>query len=140
MAIGAGCTAYFGPVQPSTTQRESTLIGTFLCLRLRDSLDTIPISTRGSINRRLPSTGRPSSQSAAMGICGLLYMCLAVVASQHDPIITAFYERLLEKGKTPLQALVAIMGQLLHGIIGMLKTGTGFDAQRLFPNIRVEGV
>ena len=75
-----------------------------------------------------------------MDMCGLLYICLAVVASQHDPIITAFYERLLEKGKTPLCALVAIMGQLLHGIIGMLKTGTDFDAQRLFPNIRVEGV
>ena len=68
-----------------------------------------------------------------------LYMP-AVVASQHDPIIKAFYERLLEKGKKPLQALVAIMRKLLHGIIGMLKTGTDFDAQRLFPNIRVEGV
>ena len=68
-----------------------------------------------------------------------LYMP-AVVASQHDPIIKAFYERLLEKGKKPLQALVAIMRKLLHGIIGMLKAGTDFDAQRLFPNIRVEGV
>jgi transposase len=68
-----------------------------------------------------------------------LYMP-AVVASQHDPIIKAFYERLLEKGKKPLQALVAIMRKLLHGIIGMLKTGTDFDAQRLFPNIRVQGV
>ncbi len=68
-----------------------------------------------------------------------LYMP-AVVASQHDPIIKAFYERLLEKGKKPLQALVAIMRKLLHGIIGMFKTGTDFDAQRLFPNIRVEGV
>jgi hypothetical protein len=75
-----------------------------------------------------------------MDIFGLLYICLAVVASQHDPIITAFYERLLEKGKKPLCALVAIMGQLLHGIIGMFKTGTDFDAQLLFPNIRVEGV
>ena len=59
----------------------------------------------------------------------------AVVASQHDPIIKAFYERLLEKGKKPLCALVAIMRKLLHGIIGMFKTGTDFDAQRLFPNI-----
>ena len=72
-----------------------------------------------------------------MDMCALPYICLAVVASQHDPIITAFYERLLEKGKTPLCALVAIMGQLLHGIIGMFKTGTDFDAQRLFPNIRI---
>jgi hypothetical protein len=75
-----------------------------------------------------------------MDICGLLYICLAVVASQHDPIITAIYERLLEKGKKPLQALVAIMGQLGHGIIGMRKTWTDFDAQRLCPNIRAVGV
>ena len=68
-----------------------------------------------------------------------LYMP-AVVASQHDPIIKAFYERLLEKGKKPLCALVAIMRKLLHGIIGMFKTGTDFDAQLLFPNIRVQGV
>ena len=68
-----------------------------------------------------------------------LYMP-AVVASQHDPVIKAFYQRLLQRGKTPLQALVAIMRKLLHGIIGMFKTGTDFDAQRLFPNIRVQGV
>jgi hypothetical protein len=32
------------------------------------------------------------------------------------------------------------MDQLLHGIIGIFKTGTDFDAQTLFPNIRVQGV
>ena len=62
----------------------------------------------------------------------------AVVASQHDPIIKAFYERLVAQGKKPLQALLAIMGQLLHGIIGMFKTESDFDARRLFPNIRIE--
>ena len=65
-----------------------------------------------------------------------LYMP-AVVASQHDPIIKAFYERLLEKGKKPVCALVAVMRKLLHGIIGMFKTGTDFDAQKRFPNIRI---
>jgi hypothetical protein len=84
--------------------------------------------------------GRSEFQSAAMDMCALPYICLAVVASQHDPIITAFYERLLEKGKKPLCALVAIMGKLGHGIMGMFKTGTDFDAQTRFPNIRVQGV
>jgi hypothetical protein len=40
------------------------------------------------------------------------------------PIIKVFYERLLEKGKRPLQALVAIMDQLGCGIIGMFTAGT----------------
>jgi len=56
-----------------------------------------------------------------------LYMP-AVVASQHDPVIKAFYQRLLQRGKKPLQALVAIMRKLLVGIIGMFKSGTDFDA------------
>jgi len=75
-----------------------------------------------------------------MDICGLLYLCLAAVASQHGPMITGFYERLLEKGKKPRCALVATMRKMSHGIIGMLNTGTDFDAQLLRPNIRVEGV
>ena len=59
------------------------------------------------------------------------------VTSQHDPIIKAFSERLLEKEKKPIQALVAIMRKMLHGIIGVFKTGTDLDAQRLLPNIRI---
>jgi transposase len=87
------------------------------------------------------SIDRPAriSQRGNRDLRSALYMP-AVVASQHDPIITAFYERLLEKGKTALCALVAIMGQLLHRIMGMFKTGTDFDAQTLFPNIRVQGI
>lgn len=54
----------------------------------------------------------------------------ALVAVQHEPHVRAFYEQLLTKGKTKLQALVAVMRKLLHAIYGMLKTDTDFDGAK----------
>lgn len=64
-----------------------------------------------------------------------LYMP-ALVAVQHEPHVRAFYEQLLTKGKSKLQALVAVMRKLLHAIFGMLKTHTDFDGAkfRLLPH------
>ena len=66
-----------------------------------------------------------------------LYMP-AVVASQKDPIISVVYQNLISQGKKPMQALVAIMRKLLHGMLAMLKSQTDFDARLLFPHIEVE--
>jgi transposase len=54
-----------------------------------------------------------------------LYMP-ALVASRGEPHVRAFYEQLLAKGKTKLQAIVAVMRKLLLAIYGMLKTNTDF--------------
>jgi transposase len=54
----------------------------------------------------------------------------ALVAAQHDPHVRAFYQQLVAAGKTPLQALVAIMRKLLHAIYGMFKTSTDFDGAK----------
>jgi transposase len=59
----------------------------------------------------------------------ILYMP-ALVASQREPHVRAFYEQLLAAGKKPLQALVAVMRKLLHAIYGMLKTNTDFDGSK----------
>ncbi len=95
------------------------------------------------LDPRQHQSGTSVNWSARISKCGNRYLrsalyMPAVVASQHDPIIKAFYQRLIQQGKKPLQALVAIMRRLLHGIIGMLKTESDFDARRLFPNIRIE--
>lgn len=58
-----------------------------------------------------------------------LYMP-ALVATQHEPHVRAFYEQLLADGKKPLQAVVAVMRKLLHAIYGMLKTHTQFDGSK----------
>ncbi len=60
-----------------------------------------------------------------------LYMP-ALVAVQHDPHLRAFYQRLLQRGKLKMQALVAVMRKLLHAFHGMFKTHQPYDGAKLF--------
>jgi transposase len=57
----------------------------------------------------------------------VLYMP-ALVAVQHNPHVRAFFDKLVARGKTPLQAYVAVMRKLLHAIYGMFTTQTTFVA------------
>lgn len=54
----------------------------------------------------------------------------AMVASRHEPRVRAFYEKLLARGKKPMQALVAVMRKLLHAIHGMFQHGVDFDGSK----------
>lgn len=54
----------------------------------------------------------------------------AMVASQHEPRVRAFYEKLLARGKKPMQALVAVMRKLLHAIHGMFEHDADFDGAK----------
>lgn len=56
----------------------------------------------------------------------------ALVASQYEPNVRAFYKHLLKAGKKPLQALVAVMRKLLHAIFGMFKSGKEFDGEKFY--------
>lgn len=56
----------------------------------------------------------------------------AMVASQHEPRVQAFYEQLLARGKKPMQALVAVMRKLLHAIHGMFLRDADFDGTKFF--------
>lgn len=60
-----------------------------------------------------------------------LYMP-ALVAARRDPNVRAFYEKLVLKGKTKMQAIVAVMRKLLHAIHGMLRTDTDFAGEKFF--------
>ena len=50
----------------------------------------------------------------------------ALVATQHDPNIRAFYQKLVDHGRTKMQAIVAVMRKLLHALHGMLRTDSDF--------------
>jgi transposase len=63
-----------------------------------------------------------------------LYMP-ALVGSRCDPHMKAFYETLITRHKTRLQALVAVARKLLHAIYGVLRSTTPYDAGKLFPII-----
>lgn len=58
-----------------------------------------------------------------------LYMP-AVVASRTEPRVKAYYDELVERGKPPQVAHVAVMRKLLHAIHGMLRHGADFDGER----------
>jgi transposase len=56
----------------------------------------------------------------------------AIVAVRHEPHVQAFYEKLLARGKKPMQANVAVMRKLLHAIHGMLRNDQDFDGEKFF--------
>ena len=65
----------------------------------------------------------------------------ALVATQHDPDIATFYQKLVDRGKTKMQAIVAVMRKLLHALHGMLRTGSDFVEETLcHPLLTFEGV
>lgn len=56
----------------------------------------------------------------------------ALVASQKDKHVKAFYEHLINKGKKPMQAIVAIMRKLLLAIWGMFKHQQPWDGNKFY--------
>jgi len=56
-----------------------------------------------------------------------LYMC-AVVAMKWNPIVAAFSDRLLKRGKPQMKVVGASMRKLLHIVYGVLKSGKPFCA------------
>ena len=61
-----------------------------------------------------------------------LYMP-ALVAIRHEPHLRAFYQRLLARGKAPLQAIVAVMRKLLHAFFAMFRSDHSYDGSKLCP-------
>src|ERR1700726_1169503 len=59
----------------------------------------------------------------------------ALVAIRHEPYLQGFYQRLLGRGKTPLQAVVAVMRKLLHALFAMFQFHQPYDGSRLCPVI-----
>jgi transposase len=60
-----------------------------------------------------------------------LYMP-ALVAVRYEPNVRAFYQKLIARGKKPLQAIVAVMRKLLHAIYGMLRHDRDFEGEKFF--------
>lgn len=55
-----------------------------------------------------------------------LYMP-ALSATQHNPQLSAFYQLLLARGKTPKQAITAVMRKLVHLCYGVVKNQTPYQ-------------
>ncbi len=69
------------------------------------------------------SKGRRRIQGGRFDVRRVLYMA-ALTASRRNPVIKAFYERLITAGKLPKVALVACMRKLLTTLNAMVRTRT----------------
>lgn len=56
----------------------------------------------------------------------------ALVAVRHDPLVKAFYDQLVRRGKKKRQALTAVMRKYLTGLWACLRNGENFDTSKLF--------
>ena len=57
----------------------------------------------------------------------------AISAKRYNPIIQAFCDRLLQRGKHNMTVIGAAMRKLLHLAYGVVKSGKPFDANHLNP-------
>jgi transposase len=67
--------------------------------------------------------GRRSIRGGRAPVRAALYMA-ALVAARHNPVIRAFYQRLVGAGKAPKVALIACMHKLLTILNAMVRTMT----------------
>ncbi|NJL28817.1 MAG: IS110 family transposase [Thermoanaerobaculia bacterium] len=89
-------------------------------------LDPRHITSGSSVHRppRVSKVGNKHLRAA-------LYMP-ALCAAQFEPNVRAFVNKLIDRGKKPMQANLAVMRKLLHSIYGMLKHGQDFEGEKFF--------
>ena len=115
-----------GPITSSTILGETPHIDNFrsskaltafagLCPQIRQSGSSVSSSRTTKIGNR--------------AIRKSLYMA-AIAALRTNAIIRAFADRLRERGKRPMEVIVAAMRKLLVLVFGVLKTGRPFDPLR----------
>ncbi len=81
--------------------------------------------------------GRRTVWGGRAKLRAILYMA-ALVASRHNPIIAAFYQRLLDTGKAKKVALVACMRKLITILNAMMRTMTVWKSKNTLHPVPVE--
>jgi transposase len=77
-------------------------------------------------------SGKRMTWGGRADVRSVVYMA-ALVATRHNPVIKAFYARLLEAGKPKKVALVACMRKLLTILNAMLRSGQPWDDTKATP-------
>jgi transposase len=125
----------FGPTSALHTLAELTLLPADMDVRqwvAYAGLDPREYTSGTSVHKkvRISKAGNKHLRRA-------LYMP-ALVASVREPHLRAFYEHLLARSKTKMQALVATMRKLLHAIYGMFKHDQPFDGAKAYAALNAE--
>jgi transposase len=104
-----------GPVTSSTLLAELPELGTLNRQKIAALVGVAPFNKDSGRKR-----GKRRIFGGRAGVRRVLYMA-ALVAAKTNPIIRAFYERLLERGKLKKVALVACMRRLLVIMNAMIR-------------------
>ena len=107
-----------GPVSSMTLIAALPELGTLNRQKIATLVGVAPMNRDSGSYR-----GRRSIWGGRSRVRRALYMA-AMVAVQHNPVIKAFYDRLVEKGKPKKVAIIASMRKLLTIINAMLRDGT----------------
>jgi transposase len=111
-----------GRVTRNTALSELPELGTLTRRQIAALVGACPFS-RDSGKMR----GRREIWGGRASVRATFYMA-TLVASRHNPVIKAFYQRLLAAGKPKKVALVACMRKLLTILNAMVKAGTSWRA------------
>jgi transposase len=110
-----------GPVLSRTLLADLPELGRLSRREIAKLVGVAPLSRDSGTLR-----GRRFVQGGRAAVRAVLYMA-ALVASRRNPIIKAFYQRLVAVGKPKKLALVACMRKLLTILNTMVRTHTGWD-------------
>lgn len=116
-------TGGIGPVVSATLIAELPELGRLNRRQIAALVGVAPIA-RDSGQMR----GRRRIQGGRSQLRHALYMA-TMVATRHNPIIRAHYQRLVAAGKLKKVALVACMRKLITILNAMARTGTSFDPE-----------
>ena len=113
-----------------------------LCV-LPDHLKSSQVSRHAGLDVRLHQSGSSVNQKARISKTGNVYIRAALYmpamsAISSDPRVTAFRDALVARGKTKLQAQVAVMRKYLTGLWACIKTDTPFNSALLFSEIHAK--
>ena len=111
-----------GPIASATLIAELPELGRLNRRQLAALVGVAPIANDSGTTR-----GRRRVQGGRFEVRRVLYMA-ALTAARRNPVIQAFYQRLIEAGKLPKVALVACIRKLLTTLNAMVRTNKPWDS------------
>jgi transposase len=104
---------------------------------LPEDMDVRQWVAHAGLDPRVFQSGTSVNKAARISRQGNVHMRRALfmpvlVAVQHEPNVRAFHRKLVARGKTKMQANVAVMRKLLHAIYGMLKHDRDFEGEKFY--------
>lgn len=118
-----------GEVSTLAALAEMTALPTFL--------KASQVSRHAGLDVRLTQSGTSIDKPGRLSKCGNAYLrsslfMPAMSAIRCDPLVKAFFDGLVARGKRKMQAICAVMRKYLTGLWACMQTGQAFDTAKLF--------